>query len=88
MQSENTISGEIAIGCGETKNMAYLSQMIVSFREQYPEVTFEIYTAIGDDVKEHIENGMLDFGLMLEPVEISKYHFIRLPLWEKWCVLM
>ena len=47
MQSENTISGEIAIGCGETKNMAYLSQMIVSFREQYPEVTFEIYTDWG-----------------------------------------
>ena len=68
--------------------MAYLSQMIVSFRERYPEVTFEIYTAIADDVKDHIENGVLDFGLMLEPVEISKYNFIRLPLGEKWCVLM
>ena len=49
-QGENTISGEISIGCGETKNMAYLSQMMVSFRQQYPEVTFEIYTAIADDV--------------------------------------
>ena len=87
-KGEDAISGEIAIGCGETKNMAYLSQMIVSFRERYPEVTFEIYTAIADDVKDHIENGVLDFGLMLEPVEISKYNFIRLPLGEKWCVLM
>lgn len=87
-QAEDAISGEIAIGCGETKNMAYLSQMMVSFRQQYPEVTFEIYTAIADDVKEHIENGALDFGLMLEPVEISRYHFIRLPLGEKWCALM
>lgn len=68
--------------------MACLSQMMVSFRERYPEVTFEIFTAIADDVKEQIDNGMLDFGLMLEPVEISKYHFIRLPLREKWCVLM
>ncbi len=87
-QSEDTVSGEIAIGCGETKNMACLSQLMVSFRERYPEVTFEIFTAIADDVKEQIENGVLDFGLMLEPVEISKYHFIRLPLREKWCVLM
>lgn len=87
-KGEDAISGEIAIGCGETKNMAYLSQMIVSFRERYPEVTFEIYTAIADDVKDHIENGVLDFGLMLEPVEISKYNFIQLPLGEKWCVLM
>ena len=27
-------------------------------------------------------------GLLLEPVEISKYHFIRIPYREKWCVLM
>lgn len=87
-QGEEAVSGEITIGCGETKNMAYLSQMMVSFRERYPEVTFEIYTAIADDVKEHMENGVLDFGLMLEPVEISRYNFIRLPRKEKWCVLM
>lgn len=87
-QGEDGICGEISIGCGETKNMAYLSQMMVSFRQKYPEVAFEIYTAVADDVKEHIENGVLDFGLMLEPVEISRYHFIRMPLGEKWCVLM
>lgn len=87
-QGEEAISGEITIGCGETKNMAYLSQMMVSFREQYPDVTFDIYTAIADDVKERIENGILDFGLMLEPVEITKYNFVRMPLKESWYVLM
>ncbi len=87
-QGEDGVCGEISIGCGETKIMAYLSQMMVSFRQKYPEVAFEIYTAVADDVKEQIENGVLDFGLMLEPVEISRYHFIRLPLGEKWCALM
>lgn len=87
-QGEDGVCGEISIGCGETKNMAYLSQMMVSFRQKYPEVAFEIYTAVADDVKEQIENGVLDFGLMLEPVEISRYHFVRMPLGEKWCALM
>ncbi|MDD7739783.1 MAG: LysR family transcriptional regulator [Fusicatenibacter sp.] len=87
-QGEETVSGEIAIGCGETKNIAFLSQLMISFREQYPEVSFDIYTAIADDVKERIENGILDFGILMEPVEISKYHFIRMPLKEKWYVLM
>ncbi len=87
-QGEDVVSGEISIGCGETKNMAYLSQKMVSFRQRYPEVTFEIHTAIADDVKEHIENGVLDLGLLMEPVEISRYNFIRMPLGEKWCVLM
>lgn len=85
---EETISGEISIGCGETQNMKPLSQMIASFQQKYPDVSFEIYTAIADDVKERLENGILDMGLLLEPVEISKYHFARMPLQDKWQILM
>ncbi len=83
-----TVSGEISIGCGETRNMSPLSQMIASFRQKYPDVSFHIYTAIADDVKERLENGTLDMGLLLEPVEISRYQYVRMPLREKWQVLM
>lgn len=83
-----TVSGEISIGCGETQNMKPLCEMIAAFQEKYPEVLFHIYTAIADDVTEHLENGILDMGLLLEPVEISRYHFARMPLEEKWQVLM
>lgn len=88
MHGEEAVSGEISIGCGETKNMKPLSEMIASFRRKYPDVNFEIYTAIADDVKERLENGVLDMGLLLEPVEISRYHYLRMPLKEKWYVLM
>ena len=79
---------EIAIGCGETKNMKLLSEMITSFQQQYTNVSFEIYTAIADDVKEKLNHGILDMGLLLEPVEISKYHFVKMPLKETLNVLM
>lgn len=85
---EETVSGEISIGCGETQNMRPLSEMMASFRQKYPDVSFHIYTAIADDVKERLENGLLDMGLLLEPVEISRYHYVRMPLREKWQVLM
>lgn len=85
---EEVISGEISIGCGETRNMKPLSEMIASFQQQYPDVNFSIYTAIADDVKERLESGILDMGLLLEPVEISRYHYMRMPLKEKWHVLM
>ncbi len=83
-----TVSGEISIGCGETQNMKPLCEMIAAFQVKYPEVVFHIYTAIADDVTERLENGVLDMGLLLEPVEISRYHFVRMPLEEKWQVLM
>lgn len=82
------ISGEISIGCGETQNMKPLSEMIATFQQRYPDVNFSIYTAIADDVKERLENGILDMGLLLEPVEISRYQYMRMPLKEKWHVLM
>lgn len=85
---EEMVSGEISIGCGETQNMKPLSEMIASFRRKYPDVSFNIYTAIADDVKERLENGLLDMGLLLEPVEIGRYHYVRMPLREKWQVLM
>ncbi len=85
---EESISGEISIGCGETRNMKPLSEMMVSFRKLYPNVNFNIYTAIADDVKERLESGVLDMGLLLEPVEISRYQYVRMPLKEKWQVLM
>lgn len=85
---EETVSGEISIGCGETRNMKPLSEMIAAFRQEYPDVCFHIYTAIADDVKERLENGLLDMGLLLEPVEVSRYHYVRMPLREQWQVLM
>lgn len=87
-REEEAVSGEIAIGCGETQNMRPLSEMIATFQQKYPDVNFNIHTAIADDVKERLENGTLDLGLLLEPVEISRYHYMRMPLKERWHVLM
>ena len=84
---EETPVGEIAIGCGETRSMVILSEKMVSFRQKYPSVQFSIYSAIADDIIERIEKGLLDMGLLVEPVNISKYEFIRLPLKEEWGIL-
>ena len=85
---EDMLSGEIAIGCGETKNMLFLSEQIKKFRQKYPLVQFSIHSAIADDIKERIEKGILDIGLLMEPVDIGKYEFIRMPQKEKWGILV
>lgn len=87
-QSEEELSGEIAIGCGETQSMTFLSQHIRSFRSLYPKVQFRIYSANADDVKERMEKGLLDMGLLTEPVDIGRYAFLRLPQKDQWGVLV
>lgn len=85
---EEELTGEVAIGCGETAAMTFLSEHIRTFRRQHPLVQFRIYSAIADDVKERIEKGLLDMGLLAEPVDIGRYAFLRMPQKDRWGVLL
>ena len=82
------ISGVVSIGSGELKSMQFLSEAIVSFRQKYPKVRFEIYSGNSDHIKERIERGLLDLGLLLEPVDIGKYDFMHTNEKEEWYALV
>lgn len=84
---DDMLSGEIAIGCGETRSMMFLSEQIRHFQQKYPLVQFNIHSAIADDIKERMEKGILDMGLLAEPVDINKYEFARMPQKEQWGIL-
>lgn len=85
---DEQISGTISIGSGELKSMQFLSELIISFRQKYPKVHFEIYSGNSDSIKEKLEQGLLDLGLLLEPVDIGKYDFVRTNEKEEWCALV
>lgn len=85
---DENISGMVSIGSGELKSMQFLSEVIVSFRQRYPGVTFELYSGNSDHIKERIDRGLLDIGLLLEPVDIGKYEFVRTDIKEEWCALV
>lgn len=87
-KSEGTLSGEIAIGCAEARSFSVLAEQIVAFRKLYPRVRFRIYSATADDVKDRMENGLLDMGLLMELVDIGRYAFIRMPVRERYGVLV
>lgn len=85
---ETELTGEVAIGCGESVAMTFLSEHIRAFRALHPQVQFRIYSAIADDIKERIEKGLLDMGLLTEPVDIGRYAFLRTPQKDRWGVLL
>lgn len=87
-EQEEQVEGKIAIGCGEIAAVQQLPPIVESFRRKYPRVTFDIFTATADQVKEQMDKGLLDIGLLLEPVDMEKYDFIRWDVKEKWVVLM
>ena len=58
--------------------MTFPSQAIRTFRERYPKVTFRIFSANADDVKERLDMRLLDIGLLTEPADVGKYAFCRM----------
>ena len=87
-KGEETLSGEIFIGSGETRSVHDLAKVITSFQKEYPLVQFDFYTANADDIKERLDKGLADLGILSEPVDISKYNFMRLKRKERWGILV
>lgn len=87
-KTEGSLTGELSIGSGETLSMHTLSQWIAAFRRENPLVQYDIYSATADEIKDRIEKGILDMGLLVGPVDISKYEFIRMPIRERWGILV
>lgn len=88
IEQEEQVEGKISIGCGEIASVQLFPALFRSFHQKYPRVTFDIFTATADLVKEQMDKGLLDLGLLLEPIEIEKYDFVRMDMKERWVVLM
>ena len=48
---------------------------MVAFRKKHPLVQFLVYSGNADNVQDYIERGLLDLGVMGEPVDIRKLEF-------------
>lgn len=87
-EQNSLIGGEIFIGGAETNAMHFLADLIKKFIEEYPQVKYNLFSGNADDVMERIDKGLIDIGLLKEPVNIEKYDFLRLPHKETWGILM
>lgn len=82
------IGGEIHIGSGETEAISFLARAAGNLQKKYPLIRYHIYSGDADRVMEKLDKGLIDFGLLVGPVDIQKYEYMRLPITDTWGVLM
>lgn len=85
---EERVEGTISIGCGELASVKLLAELIADFSQQYPRVVFDVYTANADQIKRRMDDGLTDIGLLLEPVDMERYEYMRMPVRERWAAVM
>ena len=82
------IAGDVYIGCGETRAFSIVAAAFRRLREAHPKICLHITSGNAPDVTERLDSGILDFGLLVEPVDKSKYEFVELPAKDTWGLLV
>ncbi len=85
---DEELEGHLVIGGGELSAVFDLADMIKGFHKKYPRVTFDLITSTADETKEQMENGLVDIGILLEPIDVEKFDFVRLRETEEWVAVM
>lgn len=86
--SNKDINGDIHIGGGETKGFRIISKAAENIRLNYPGIRYHLFSGNADDVSERLDRGLLDFGIFIEPADLKKYDFLRLPAKDRWGLLI
>ena len=87
-QSDETVSGDIYIGTGETDGMRQIVRTANQLRENCPGIRFHIVSGDAVDVCERLDKGLLDFGVLLGDIDKTKYNYMELPMKDTWGVLV
>lgn len=88
IEQSELLEGEISLGCGELESVKLLAGLLEGFTARHSGVRFELFTGTADIIRDRMDRGLTDIGLLLEPVSIEKYEFIRLDVLERWVAVM
>ena len=88
LSKEASLEGTISIGSGEFLSTRILTDCIAAFHALHPRVRYELYSGNSGNIRDNLERGLLDMGLMLDPVEIRRYEFLPMPIQEQWGALV
>lgn len=86
--ADDTISGDVLIGAGETDAMRLIAKVAKRLSDEYPDIHTHVFSGNAEEVTEKLDKGLIDFGLLIEPVSAAKYESIRLPATDTWGALM
>ena len=85
--NDEIIAGDIYIGTAETKAIDLIAKIIKEMQNDYPNIIYHIHSGNYGDITEKLDNGLIDFGVLIEPADLSLYDYIEIPTEEVWGIL-
>ena len=86
--ADDILMGDIYIGTGETDAVREIAKAAKNLQDSHPGVHFHISSGNAVYVTEQLDKGLIDFGIMLGPVDLTKYNALKMKNKDIWGVLM
>lgn len=87
-QGDEEIIGDVYIGSGETYAMKEIAGVVRKLKKKYPHIRYHLFSGNADDVTEKLDRKLIDFGLLIQPADLSKYDHLTLSQKDRWGLLM
>lgn len=85
---DDITGGDIYIGCAESYLIKYLAQAVRQLNQSYPNIHYHITSGDTAIVAERLDRGLFDMAFIVEPPDLSKYNYLKVPDSDTWGVLM
>lgn len=82
------VTGDVHIAAAQTAVMRVLARAAVILRERHPQVRVRLHDDYGTNIVERLDNGLADFGVLVQPTDMSRYDYMPLPGGDPMGVLM
>ena len=86
--SDDSVVGDVYIGAGETDMIRLVARTAQAMNEVYPDIHYHISSGNTAFVMEQLDKGLIDFGILYDSVDLSKYDSVKIPESDVWGVLM
>lgn len=83
-----SIRGEVRIGCGEGEPIRFIARTLTAMQRSYPFIQPHFYSGNAPDVLDKLDKGLTDFAVVFGPLDLTPYHYLRLPGAHHWGLLM
>ncbi|MBT1166852.1 LysR family transcriptional regulator [Bifidobacterium simiarum] len=82
------IEGDVHIAAAQSVVMRLVGRAATRLRECHPDIRIRLHDGFGADIVEWLNNGLADFGVLVQPTDMSRYDHLVLPGGDEVGVLM
>lgn len=86
--NDDIITGDVYIGAGETDAVHLIAKAAKYLQTEYPGIRYHISSGDTTDVLESLDKGLIDFGLLFDIVDTSKYEYLKFPIKDSFGILI